>query len=345
MRLFIHAPNVHQGGGRTLLLAVIKSAVRLGQPFRLIVDERLDLNSHELGTGIVHRVRPSLYPRILAELWLSSSVGPDDSVICFGNLPPLLGAKGRVTVFLQNRYLIDSLPLHGFSLRMRLRLMIERFWLRYRFSKKYRLVVQTTTMAGLAKLRLGVRAQVMPFADLSPFAGVPADRTSSSEGGFTYIASGEPHKNHRNLVEAWCLLAIEGCRPRLTLTVAPDSFPALCRWIESMSIQHGLQIVNLGNCGHDEVNRQYLSSCALIYPSLYESFGLPLLEAQQFNLPIIAAERDYVRDVVIPLQSFDPASPMSIARSVKRFLGIEGRPRPAISAGEFLDAVLKAGNP
>jgi glycosyltransferase involved in cell wall biosynthesis len=340
----IHAPNIHSGGGRALLLAVIKSVVRLGQPFRLIVDERLDLNSHELGMGIAHRVRPSLYRRILAEFWLSSLVEPDDTVICFGNLPPLLGAKGRVTVFLQNRYLVDSLPLHGFSSRTRTRLKIERMWLRYRFSTKYRLVVQTATMARLAKLRLGVQAQVMPFADLSPFSGATGDRISGAEGGFTYIASGEPHKNHRNLVEAWCLLATEGCRPKLTLTVAPDSFPALCRWMESLSSQYGLQIVNLGKCGRNEVNYLYLSSCALIYPSLYESFGLPLLEAQQFNLPIIAAERDYVRDVVIPLQTFDPESPMSIVRSIKRFLGIEERPRPAISAEEFLDAVLWDGN-
>jgi glycosyltransferase involved in cell wall biosynthesis len=322
------------------LLAVIKSVVRLGQPFRLILDERLDLNFHDFGTEIVHRVRPSLYRRILAEIWLSSLVEPNDSVICFGNLPPLLGVKGRVIVFLQNRYLIDSLPLHGFSIRTKIRLTVERVWLRCRFSKKFRLIVQTTTMAELAILRLGIQAQVIPFADLGTFAGTVDDRKSGTEGGFAYIASGEPHKNHRNLVEAWCLLAKEGCRPKLTLTVAPDGFPALCRWMESLSSQYGLQIVNLGSCGHEKIKQQYFSSCALIYPSLYESFGLPLLEAQQFNLPIIAAERDYVRDVVIPLQTFDPESPVSIARSVKRFLGIEERPRPAISAEEFLDAVL-----
>ena len=60
---------------------------------------------------------------------------------------------------------------------------------------------------------------------------------------------------------------------------------------------------------------------ALIYPSFFECFGIPMIEAKNFDLPIIAAELDYVRDLIKPAETFDPSSPRSIARAVKRFLG------------------------
>ena len=66
---------------------------------------------------------------------------------------------------------------------------------------------------------------------------------------------------------------------------------------------------------------ELLRSKALIFPSLAESFGLPLVEAQEFNKPILASELDFVRDVCSPVDTFDPKSSLSIARAVKRFLG------------------------
>ena len=64
----------------------------------------------------------------------------------------------------------------------------------------------------------------------------------------------------------------------------------------------------------------YASAGALVFPSLGESFGLPLIEARQAGLSILAPELDYVRDVCEPAQTFDPQSATSIARAVKRFL-------------------------
>ena len=60
----------------------------------------------------------------------------------------------------------------------------------------------------------------------------------------------------------------------------------------------------------------------LIHPSVFESFGLVLIEARQAGLDVIAPETDYVRDVVKPIETFDPLSQKSIARAVKRYLGI-----------------------
>ena len=84
----------------------------------------------------------------------------------------------------------------------------------------------------------------------------------------------------------------------------------------------------------------YKCAGALIFPSASESFGLPLVEAAACGLPIVAAETDYVRDVVIPLETFDPESAVSIARAVRRFLGCPETPGPVMTASEFVERIL-----
>jgi glycosyltransferase involved in cell wall biosynthesis len=68
---------------------------------------------------------------------------------------------------------------------------------------------------------------------------------------------------------------------------------------------------------------------------------LPLLEAARARLPIVAAERDYVRDIVTPAETFDPESPVSIARAVRRFLRCPEEPMFVMSASEFLEQLLR----
>jgi glycosyltransferase involved in cell wall biosynthesis len=137
---------------------------------------------------------------------------------------------------------------------------------------------------------------------------------------FIYVASGEPHKNHEALISAWDLLADEGMFPSLALTLKPEATPELCARLAERIKRRGLRIVNLGVISRDHLLEVYQQSDALIYPSSFESFGLPLIEARQVGLPVLAAELDYVRDVIDPNETFDPNSHISIARAVRRHL-------------------------
>ncbi len=160
------------------------------------------------------------------------------------------------------------------------------------------------------------------------------------DGGFLYVASGEPHKNHKNLLYAWRYLAEQGIRPKLVLTVDRFVYSRLCDFIEFVKGENNLDIQNIGKLSGDKLEEVYGGSTALIYPSTMESFGLPLIEARQSGLPIIAAELDYVRDLIDPEETFNPNSPRSIARAVKRFLGIPEREVDLIDASEFLKKLL-----
>ena len=116
-RLFIHATNVHQGGGRALLDALL-SALPSSTETHVLLDSRMPMLGG-MPEGIrVKRVRPSVKERIKMERWLADNVRSGDVALCFGNLPPLFRLRGRAMVFIQNRYLIEDVELGGFPLQI-----------------------------------------------------------------------------------------------------------------------------------------------------------------------------------------------------------------------------------
>ena len=64
---------------------------------------------------------------------------------------------------------------------------------------------------------------------------------------------------------------------------------------------------------------------------------LPLLEAARAGVRIVASERDCVRDVCRPHETFDPESPVSIARAVARVMGEAFEPAPLVGPNAFLE--------
>ena len=328
MSLIIHAPNVHFGGGRTLLLSLLSS---LQKPAVVQIDERLE-PLPELAEGVrVIRVAPRLMARLRAERRLRSLCSNGDILLCFGNLPPLYRSTARVFVYLQNRYLTSPSAVSELPFRARLRIRVERLWLRY-FLRDAIPLVQTGSMAEEVLEHLGWNARIIPFIPKWPDMPIIPHVVRYD---YLYVASGEPHKNHRCLLEAWVILARYGFRPSLYLTLDPLRDGALCAFAERLAEEHELQIT-IAPWPSEQIFSLYAQSKALIYPSLFESFGLPLLEAAHAKLPIIAAERDYVRDVVAPVISFDPESSLSIARAVLRHEGRECDQVPPEAASSFL---------
>ncbi|MES2400030.1 MAG: glycosyltransferase [Pseudomonadota bacterium] len=332
MNLIIHAPNVHQGGGKTLLIQLV---LQVGKSVSctLLTDTRLHFDPAPEHVRVLS-FAPTLSGRWFAEQSLRLLARPGDLVLCMGNLPPLLPCAGQVVVFLQNRYLVDVQPFDGMSMKVRLRIAIERLWLRLRLRQGMKLVVQTPSMQAAAKAALGVSPLVLPFfAHTGP---TPHSRLDCL-AGFVYPATADKHKNHMNLLAAWKLLHESGVDAELHLTV--DANQEVLETISRLQ-KTGVAIVNHGQLGPRQLSNLYWRCAALIFPSHVESFGLPLLEAQAAGLPVIASERDYVRDVIVPAETFDPHSAVSIARAVRRFLAIPEPDFVPMSPADFLREVL-----
>lgn len=343
MRLVIHAPNVHRGGGKTLLADLLREAQGKVEVLAL-VDRRIRLDVPNLRINLL-RFAPTIAGRIGAELSLKKNVQSPDVVLCFGNLPPLFKLSSRRNyLFLQNRYLLDGLETFSLQGNARWRVMVEKFWLRRCLSHIDTVLVQSRSMAEAALRCLDRSAEILPFTSSSlesPAPGITKlNVRSPKDHPFLYVASGEPHKNHRRLIEAWTILAKEGIKPRLQLTLDRQLYRDLVLWIEHKTRENSLLIENLGEVGSEKIQLLYDSACALIYPSLAESLGLPLLEAVASSLPVIASERDFVRDNIEPDQTFDPESALSIARAVRRFSGLtEARPE-IMKPGELIARLL-----
>lgn len=341
--------NIHTGGGYTLLLSILQ-IIPSDIPTILLVDSRFHLKNTIQKHIEIHKISGNIFSRLGAEYWLSCNVKNGDFVLSFGNLPPLIRLSGNVFVYMQNRFLIEKASLVGFSLKNKIRISIERLWILCRLRNVDIFCVQTPTMknilGGLIKNAVPIRE--LPFVE--NFNGyhrylTPVIKVEGAVYDFVYVASGETHKNHLNLLSAWDLLAKEGLFPSLCLTVDEVRFGDVCRSIEALTNQSRLKVENLGALDHQDILSLYKRSSAVIYPSKCESLGLPLIEARQAGLPVLAPELDYVRDVLDPNEVFDPDSPTSIARSVKRFMGLREESLPLLGAKQFLDSIFQKVSP
>ncbi|MBT7311180.1 glycosyltransferase family 4 protein, partial [bacterium] len=75
----------------------------------------------------------------------------------------------------------------------------------------------------------------------------------------------------------------------------------------------------LGYCSQDKLIELYNSSSALLFPSLHEGFGFPILEAMASNLPVITSDRGAMKEVAGGAALLvDPDSADSIAQAIEQ---------------------------
>ncbi|MGE8637355.1 MAG: glycosyltransferase [Achromobacter sp.] len=320
----LYAPNVHTGGGFVLLQALI-GAWPQGEPLQLFLDARVQGRVTMPAGASVYWVEPRALARLRGEFAARRGAAAGAMLFCFHGLPPVLPSRAQVVVFLQNRNYLGGVALSQFPWKTRLRLVFERSIGRLMRHRVAEYIVQTPTMRREVLEWFGHEAKappvrIAPFVSEMPLSGESSELPRKWD--FAYVADGVAHKNHRRLVEAWRLLAEDGLYPSLVLTLG-ERDAALAQELLAIASRHGLQIENRGELTREGIARLYAQSGALVFPSFGESFGLPLIEAARIGLPIVAGELDYVRDVCVPTQTFDPGSATSIARAVRRQLGLD----------------------
>ena len=140
-------------------------------------------------------------------------------------------------------------------------------------------------------------------------------------GSFFYMpANLWPHKNHRRLFEAF-KLALPNLPPNtgLVLTGSPEGFP------ESMNGFEDLPIVHLGFLPHRQVAALFANATALVYFSLFEGFGMPLLEAFHHGTPVLCSNTTSLPEVGgDAVLSCDPTDIPAMADLMRRIATEEG---------------------
>jgi glycosyltransferase involved in cell wall biosynthesis len=198
----------------------------------------------------------------------------------------------------------------------------ERAWRRvvYRPSaRRARLViVPTEHVRETAVERLGLepqRLRVIPYGvDHERFRPGAAPR----EPFLLYPANRWPHKNHERLLEAFALVRRKRPDLRLVLTGAGHE-------------GHSSLAESRGYVSRKELADLYARASALVFPSLYEGFGLPPLEAMASGCPVAASNAGSLPEVCgEAARLFDPTSPEAIAKAV---LDVLADPQPYVERG------------
>ena len=121
-------------------------------------------------------------------------------------------------------------------------------------------------------------------------------------------------KNFEGLAKAWEMLE----RPDVQLVIAGRSHDALFR---SASENIGHNVIRLGYVTDAQLRCLYENAALFAYPSFYEGFGIPPLEAMSCGCPVVVARQPALQESCSDAALYcDPADVADIARQLRRIL-------------------------
>lgn len=138
-----------------------------------------------------------------------------------------------------------------------------------------------------------------------------------ADGYGFYPANTWHHKNHLNLLKALLLLRQrDNLRVHMVFTGSPqEAHWVITRFIEDNNL--GDQVKWLGYVPQEEMPYLYRNAGFLCFPSLFEGFGIPLVEAMRSRLPIVCSDAGSIPEVVgAAALLFNPHLPQEIAEKI-----------------------------
>lgn len=134
-----------------------------------------------------------------------------------------------------------------------------------------------------------------------------------------YVGSSKPHKNLERLVRAWAALGDTG-EAQLVIAGHDDGrHRELRRLVAALGLDKGVRLVP--NVADADLPALYSGAELFAFPSLYEGFGLPPLEAMACGVPVLCAHASSLPEVVGDAALLaDPYSVEELAGGLARLL-------------------------
>ena len=165
------------------------------------------------------------------------------------------------------------------------------------------------------------------FKPMSPdaIAAFRAER-GLGENAIFYLGSLEPRKNLPRLVSAFARLHAQHPDLNATLIIGGNlawKYDAILTHIRQLGLGERIRLI--GRMSDEDLPKWYGACAAMAYPSLYEGFGLPPLEAMACGAPVVtsnvAALPEVVGDAGIAV---DPTDVRALAEALRRVLSDHG---------------------
>lgn len=147
-----------------------------------------------------------------------------------------------------------------------------------------------------------------------------------------YVGNAYPHKNLERLVLAFAKINNEKKDLQLVLVGKDDYF---YKRLRSMVSDHGIEnIIFLSDVDDCELDIFFHYSIASAFPSLYEGFGLPPLEAMSKGVPVISSDHPCMREVLgESAYFFDGEKVDAIAFAIKKIISDDDLRQELIKKG------------
>jgi glycosyltransferase involved in cell wall biosynthesis len=305
--ILIDALYVNNGGGKILLDYLTSELFKKNTDnIYFLFDKRVKEGYKNLAFKNKIFLKPSLIQR---HIFYLNNKNKFSKIFAFGNIPPTVKMKCEVITYFQNVILLEN----GYkNIKLELKKIVFKLFRNY---TNYWFVQTDSVKNLLEKNKINKKKiRVYPFFKKIEL-NIDINKTQSCK--FLYVSSGEEHKNHKNLFLAFQEFNKEIPTAELIVTIS-NNYKDLITLINNYK-KSDININNINNISHQDLLKKYNEIDFVIYPSLKESFGLGLIEAAQFNLPIIASDLEYVYDVIDPVEVFNPHDIQSILISLRKY--------------------------
>jgi glycosyltransferase involved in cell wall biosynthesis len=153
-------------------------------------------------------------------------------------------------------------------------------------------------------------------------AHLPTELQSGSEF-FLYVGGNDFHKNIDCLFRAFAQLG-RHCGQSISLALVGKEPKRDEANLRTLAASHGVtdrNLLFLGYVPDDQLACMYRVCLAFVFPSLYEGFGLPPLEAMAMGAPVLASNSSSIPEVVgNPDALFDPTDPDELSALMRRVM-------------------------
>lgn len=311
--ILIDALYINDGGGKILLDYLILQLNKSNLDVYFLLDARIIGNHPEIVPDRVEYLRGSFIKR---HIFYRANKHRFSKVFCFGNLPPNVRLKATVFTYFHNLIYLNVPKEFSFKEHLKFKLKIS---ILNRIAKNtdYWLV-----QSDLIKEKLqqkfhfaSDKIKVIPF--YPQFVELDSIITRE-KNTYLYVSNATPHKNHKRLIDVFCLFYDKYQIGKLIFTVNKD-YPEVLELIQN-KIEKGYPIENIGFVDRLTLQKKYLSSEFLIFPSLTESFGLGLIEAIECGCKVIGADLPYTYEVCEPSIVFNPLNDKSFFEAFENSL-------------------------
>lgn len=142
------------------------------------------------------------------------------------------------------------------------------------------------------------------------------------------VGSLNPRKNFRKLIDAYLSLKLNGYK---LVIVGGENKKAFAN---SGNFERNNSVIFTGSIPDEQLKALYLNAAMFVCPSLYEGYGLPVLEAMACKCPVVASDIPSFREIFQSSAFYvDPNSQESISTGISRVL----------SEKELRDRLIKEG--